>query len=1292
MSPLLRFLVLGLALGIATASQDHSKSHSESSHKHYSKSHHEHEQDAHLEKAKSEDSHSSKAIESVHQGSKGEFSHKHSSHSDAHADAHKSAADSTVAAAVPVVGAHGPAIEAVPVPVAGAVGTPHWEEMKHDSGVSQFFSDFMAIKRKQSHGKCLTARGSKDFCLCQVQRANGFMCNFDCACSNGVCEASACRVTGGFVIATVLITLGIIALPALWVHYRRKNTYESSRWTAAKAARARMFARRPSSMQTPMPYGSRAPSDIMSLHPEGEEGEDISYPEAASVVTESSVSNSDVGNTNDFDGTDITVDQESEAEMNFAPPQEYLYPEATPSQEEAQVQHIAEDQAVEQEHTVAVIGGGMACIATAHELVSRNFKVVILEKNATLRGVWSKAFHSSLDVPLSQFLGWELPKSFPKCPNELEVQAYLNQYVDKFRLRHLFRFNSSVSQVVNNADGSYTIHTQLANGERKVETFDELVFSTGMFSNPLVPRNSSTGVLQNGSVPQIAAPEQQARTVPAVPYARSSSSVASGSTGTEYTEQSYEASTVVDMAPPAVADRSPAPFSLPEAVPEHMPLEQETSVYSETAYSDMHSTSSTENDAYGTFDPNYDMDETSSIAAEPFNFNMDVPEFSEPDVISQPISETSTVFRAKPPKCGIPDGNRPVYIPVAIDHPRNFHRDYADSLQLVGDHFTELMVVTMYNEHGDELARTLQGILENHENYVKSGGNWHDVVLCIVSDGVTKISESCLEFSQSFGLINQDDMEELEQPCDVHMWYSIPEVEKDSNAMASNFPPLQILYILKEKNAGKLHSHMWAFNGIAPVCQPTYCFLIDVGTVPAERAIHMLYEEMEYNPSIGGCCGEITPVISCNALHWAQSFEYKISHVLDKAFESVFGFISVLPGAFSAYRYEAIEGRPLQKYFSSFQKKLSELGAFRANMYLAEDRILCFELICQKDRTWTLHYVKNALATTDAPPTLLELLKQRRRWLNGSFFAMIYVLMHIHQFWTDGGHSFPRKFAISCEFLFYALSTFLNWFMVGSLFICVYYTVKLGMLRDYYVVVLAVLISYTFSILIQLIFALGHKPDSLEWVYQAIATCYAILMILLLYTAIDYSLIHNPNWWYRVAFLITFGGYFVAGAMHGEFSVFLSYVVYFLLLPTFLTIFTLYSFCNIDDLSWGTKNADEMNDEERRAREKFKVFRTQVLMSWLSLNICLVLILTLFDLNRPYIIALAFIGASFTGVKIIGSFCYLVEYCYTQMVRKRLVRQPKLDYGLAKGGYEPVDYDAPAFNNPFDQASAAYSQ
>jgi chitin synthase len=93
-----------------------------------------------------------------------------------------------------------------------------------------------------------------------------------------------------------------------------------------------------------------------------------------------------------------------------------------------------------------------------------------------------------------------------------------------------------------------------------------------------------------------------------------------------------------------------------------------------------------------------------------------------------------------------------------------------------------------------------------------------------------------------------------------------------------------------------------------------------------------------------------------NPLIGAQNFEYKMSNILDKPLESTFGYISVLPGAFSAYRYIALQNDstgqgPLHQYFKgeTLHGGHSDADIFTSNMYLAEDRILCWELCSKRD-------------------------------------------------------------------------------------------------------------------------------------------------------------------------------------------------------------------------------------------------------------------------------------------------------------------------------------------------------
>ena len=61
----------------------------------------------------------------------------------------------------------------------------------------------------------------------------------------------------------------------------------------------------------------------------------------------------------------------------------------------------------------------------------------------------------------------------------------------------------------------------------------------------------------------------------------------------------------------------------------------------------------------------------------------------------------------------------------------------------------------------------------------------------------------------------------------------------------------------------------------------------------------------------------------------------------------------------------------------------------KANMFLAEDRILCLEIFTRKN--FTLKYIPDSECVTDPVKYLVALMKQRRRWINGSWFALNYV-------------------------------------------------------------------------------------------------------------------------------------------------------------------------------------------------------------------------------------------------------------------------------------------------------------
>jgi chitin synthase len=128
---------------------------------------------------------------------------------------------------------------------------------------------------------------------------------------------------------------------------------------------------------------------------------------------------------------------------------------------------------------------------------------------------------------------------------------------------------------------------------------------------------------------------------------------------------------------------------------------------------------------------------------------------------------------------------------------------------------------------------------------------------------------------------------------------------------------------------------------------------------------------------------------------------------------------------------------PLQKYFRGENLHGNDGGHINiheANMYLAEDRILCFELVTKKGCNYRLAYVKGASAETDVPDSIPEFISQRRRWLNGSFFASVHSLANIRQIFRTK-HSIIRKSALILQAVYNLIVLLFNWFALANIYL-----------------------------------------------------------------------------------------------------------------------------------------------------------------------------------------------------------------------------------------------------------------
>ena len=170
----------------------------------------------------------------------------------------------------------------------------------------------------------------------------------------------------------------------------------------------------------------------------------------------------------------------------------------------------------------------------------------------------------------------------------------------------------------------------------------------------------------------------------------------------------------------------------------------------------------------------------------------------------------------------------------------------------------------------------------------------------------------------------------------------------------------------------------------------------------------------------------------------SQYVEYKVGHYLEKAMESTFGFLSVLPSEFSTFRWECIKGEPLNQFLQGardeFDQMVGIVGCATANKFLAEDRMMCSAILTKPNQEWIIHYFPSARCLTDVPITLTGLLKKRRRWFNGNLFASPSAFTSIYRVFKYRDGSATRKVFYLFLYLYIFFSTMFSFVLVGLLY------------------------------------------------------------------------------------------------------------------------------------------------------------------------------------------------------------------------------------------------------------------
>ncbi|KAL1965511.1 hypothetical protein VTN77DRAFT_5594 [Rasamsonia byssochlamydoides] len=193
----------------------------------------------------------------------------------------------------------------------------------------------------------------------------------------------------------------------------------------------------------------------------------------------------------------------------------------------------------------------------------------------------------------------------------------------------------------------------------------------------------------------------------------------------------------------------------------------------------------------------------------------------------------------------------------------------------------------------------------------------------------------------------------------------------------------------------EMHHQIRNIIGVNPTFYE-FILQVDADTVVAPDSATRMVAAMVADTRIIGLCGETSlSNAKASVITMIQVYEYYISHNLTKAFESLFGSVTCLPGCFSMYRIRSAEtGKPLfvsKEVVDAYSEIRVDTLHMKNLLHLGEDRYLT-TLLMKHHPSYKTKYLFRAHAWTIAPESWTVFLSQRRRWINSTVHNLIELI------------------------------------------------------------------------------------------------------------------------------------------------------------------------------------------------------------------------------------------------------------------------------------------------------------